>query len=187
MRLRADALFFIMIASVMLSDDGNAVYALLSAAIHESAHLAVMRGFSVRPTEIRAGCSGLLITADDTRCSFYERLLISCSGAAANLLTAAALFFIRPMCAASLALGFLSLLPVRPLDGGETVNIILSKYLSEKTCERLMFALSAAVLLPLTGVGAFILLRTKYNYSLLSLCLCIFASLYDRLLFGTKA
>ncbi|WP_305116482.1 hypothetical protein [Acutalibacter muris] len=70
---------------------------------------------------------------------------------------------------ASFALALTHSLPIEPLDGGLALRYFLrGKYTYEKA-EQISRMISTILLVPLAILGFSILLRTRYNYSLLAL------------------
>ncbi|MFR7484548.1 MAG: hypothetical protein ACLUVP_04510 [Acutalibacter sp.] len=62
-------------------------------------------------------------------------------------------------------------LPIEPLDGGMALHSLLCARMKASTAARVSTALSAACLLPLAVLGFAILLRTRYNFTLLAMSL----------------
>lgn len=166
------------LTAVLLLDRENRVILCIAAALlHELGHLLMMRLCGARVRGVSLGIFDVRIDADSPR-SLRDDVLITLSGAAANLLIAAALtptgsFF----GAANLAMGCFNLLPVGSLDGGRLLYLMLSLRYDDRVCGRITGVVSILVLLPLTTAGFCVLLRSGYNYSLLTLSLYLTATL----------
>ena len=70
-----------------------------------------------------------------------------------------------------LVLGLLHLLPVEPLDGGLALGCALGQLMPPERARRVCRAVGGLVLVPLSVLGFLVLLRTRYNYTLLALSL----------------
>ena len=100
---------------------------------------------------------------------------VSLAGPGANLLIALGVLLLgqgeTPFFAANFALGVFHCLPVEPLDGGMALRACLSSLLVSDTAAKISFAVGLVFLIPLAVLGFVILLRTRYNYSLLAISL----------------
>lgn len=148
----------------------------LAAAVHELAHLTAMRALCWSACEIRLTALGIrLIRREQTPYPYRAECIVLLAGPAANLLMAAVLAGIgrqwsavHPFMMAQLTLGLFNLLPVEPLDGGQTVNAMLRQMLPLKRADRVADLLTMAVLLPLASTMILQLLRQRMNFSLLA-------------------
>ncbi len=145
----------------------------LAAALHEAAHLAVLFLFRSPPKTVRFSALGCRMVLDPSKPLTCARSgLVSLAGPVGNLLAFGAMALAgwqgHPFAAANLALGFFHSLPIEPMDGGLALRAALSVLFGQRAAETACFILSLALLLPLAALGFFILLRTKYNFSLLA-------------------
>ena len=103
---------------------------LAAALVHECGHLTALRHCGARVTGFRLGVCGAVLDSDCSRLSYGQELSCVLAGPGANLLAAL-------LCAAAgnpwpaftganLVLCAFNLLPVRPLDGGRTLELALS-------------------------------------------------------------
>ncbi len=139
---------------------------LLSMALHEAGHLGAMGALRALPRRVIISALGVrMVLPPGAPLTKGKEALVSAAGPGANLLCFLLCWAAgRPQGAfalSSLALGLLHLLPVAPLDGG----LIAEKLLGPRAGRWL----SAAFLIPLGALGFWVLLRTRYNYSLLAL------------------
>lgn len=137
-----------------------------SMALHEGGHLAAMRALGVVPRRVTVSAMGLRIVLPEGRAlSRGQEALVSAAGPGVNLFCFLACWAAgrpgTPFALSSLVLGVLHLLPIAPLDGG----LIVERFFGARVSRWV----SAAFLIPLGALGFFILLRTRYNYSLLAL------------------
>lgn len=145
----------------------------LAVALHESAHLAALFLFRAPPERATVSALGCRIVLDPRRpLTPAQSAAVSLAGPLANLLSFLVLLIFglgeRPFAWVSLGLGVFHLLPVEPLDGGLALRSLLAVRLGEERAGQVAFGLSLALLLPLAVLGFLILLRTRYNFTLLA-------------------
>lgn len=155
--------------------EGGAV-CFLAVCLHELAHLAVLKGCGGAPAKIAVSALGCRVVLNGGRpLPDLCQAAVSLAGPIANWLS-----FLAAIClglsksqfaGASLALAVTHSLPVEPLDGGLALRYLLRSRLSADKTERICRAASALFLFPLAVLGFIVLLRTRYNYSLLALSL----------------
>lgn len=180
-RIEISFWFFAAISiSSLFDQSGTLLAGLLAAAAHESGHILciIASGSKIRTLKIRPlGCE-----LSYGECTLAQEALIDLGGAAANLLAAAAaalsaLLIPEPpysLIAANLFLGATNLLPALPLDGGQALKLLLSQK-SPQYCDKLMSAISFIIAVPVLAFGILILIRSRYNFSLLTLGLWLFS------------
>lgn len=79
----------------------------------------------------------------------------------------------------NIALCMFNLLPVINLDGGQMLNILLSKYYNDKICEKVINIVTAIFIAPMLLLGFLLLNYSKYNFSLLLICLYLVISILE--------
>ncbi len=149
---------------------------LLCMALHEGGHLLAMTAFGAAPRRIVLSALGCrMVLPEEAGLSGGKSAAVSLAGPGANLLSFLFCMAIQrqtsPFALASLSLGALHLLPIEPLDGGLALRRLLETCFSPDRGERICRLTSAALLLPLWVLGFWILLRTRYNYTLLALAM----------------
>lgn len=157
---------FVLAAFACLFCPGETPALLLAMALHEGGHLAAMAAFGAAPRLVRASAMGLrMVLPGGAGLCGGKGAAVSLMGPAANGLCFLACWAVgRPrgdLALASLVLGGVHLLPIAPLDGGLAVEHIWGPGAGRW--------LSVAFLVPLGALGFWVLLRTRYNYSLLAL------------------
>lgn len=153
---------------------GSSALFLLAVAIHEAAHVIALFCLKAPPAQVNLTALGCRIVPNQQGSLSYPHMaLVSLAGPLANLLSAGILAFIgqtgNPLFGPSLALGLLHLLPVEPLDGGLALHAALCACLKGKWASRISLAVGLLFLLPLAIFGFWILLRTRYNFTLLAM------------------
>lgn len=155
--------------------DGGASF-LGAAALHEAAHLGVMWGLGAPPERVVLSALGCRVEPGRNRpLPDRAQSLVSLAGPGVNLLAFLALAALgwagHPFARANLALGLLHSLPVEPLDGGLALRYLLRDFFGAERAEQISRITSALCVFPLALLGFLVLLRTRYNYSLLALSL----------------
>ncbi len=168
--------FFMAAITLMLATDrtGYMLPTLFAVLIHEAAHLFVMWVLDCAPLSVRLIPASVQI---NKRFSFSAKndLLIASAGPLANLILSACLYFnyaafgsFTVLCYSllNLIIGCFNLLPVRGLDGGTILYLLLCKL---KGCEKaalymriITLILAAAVII----VAVTLTLRHKFNLSI---------------------
>ena len=137
-----------------------------AAAIHELGHYAVLKAAGARVRGLRIGMPGAVMDVDRSGLSYGAELAAVLAGPGVNALCAALLLKLdqnrwAAAAGAHLVLCLFNLLPIRPLDGGRALELLLSwrwgPAVGEKAaawCGRLFGgALACAILLVITKSG----------------------------------
>ncbi len=176
--------FFAVLCICSLCDrNGTTLSGLLAAAVHEAGHLAAIyfSGLSVKELTVNSAGLKMYVPNLDSRRSIC--IITALSGASANLLLfIISAFFSESLAVSSLILCLLSLLPCDPFDGGIVLRTILEKHLTEKSTDIIMLIVTLAILLPIVCIGTYILIASRYNFSLLILSILIFTTICQRTL-----
>lgn len=149
---------------------------LLAMLCHEGGHLLALGAFGAAPRQVALSALGCqMVLPPGPGLAGGPAVAVSLAGPGVNLLCFAGCALAgqagSPFALASLALGGLHLLPIEPLDGGLALHRLLGCRLSPAQAERASRWVSAGLLAPLGALGFWVLLRTRYNYSLLALAL----------------
>ncbi len=161
----------------ILDRSGSAVICCLSAFCHELGHLGMMTLFQTKVDKIRLGLFDINISDNGKyQRSLWAEICVLLAGAAANLLASGigcAFFifykdvFLSSFITSNLFLAIFNLLPVEALDGGNIIYLLLLRRVRHAYAVKILEILSFAVLLPLACAGFYVLLRSKYNFTLL--------------------
>lgn len=176
-KIEVDYLFIAVYSLVFLFDSERKILsALLAAFCHEMGHIASMLIVSFPPKSITLKLFDIKIIRQNYYLSDVKELFITYSGILVNLILATIFyllslnfnaFFIENFCYANLALGLFNSLPVVTLDGASGLIIILKRFMSFKSADKVIDILTFLLLFPLAVLGFIILFKSKYNYSLL--------------------
>lgn len=181
--------FALLTAFFILEPDNVTACGALSAILHEAGHLAAMLLVPDASVErVTISACGLRITA---RMSGQHRgwVPVCFAGAAANfavsaLLLPAALLsgnnFVSVLFSANVCIGVLNLLPVEPMDGGQLLRAFTLRITSPEKADRICLIVSLITLIPLIGAGLWILMRTRFNFSLLLLGLWLLGGVLEQ-------
>ena len=105
-----------------------------------------------------------------------REIAIALAGPAANLFTAAVLICVMLFCKASgllkpavvnISLAVFNLLPIEPLDCGRAVRYKLMCCMNTVRAEKTVFIIGVAFLVPLSAMGFYVLIKSRYNITLL--------------------
>ena len=127
-----------------------------------------------------------IIDSNRLQRAFKSDIFILLAGPIANLITAMFLLtlqnlfnfcFLKAFVLANLFFAVFNLLPIEPLDGGQILLILLLRKFKLRVAEKIALSLSFLTLFPLAAVGFFVLLHSKYNFSLLFLSCYLMAVL----------
>ncbi len=165
------------------------IFCFLSVIIHEIGHLIPMCKFGYYPEKIRISLFEISI-CDNCRQkrSNKQNFLIILFGPIANLICFI-LFFLLYLLGNNIFMVFaftnlsaclFNLLPVMSLDGGQLMYLLLCKHLNDRASERIVDVTTFIILFPLSAIGFLILFNSKYNFSLLFVCIYLVLSLVCR-------
>ena len=167
-----------MTAALLLDHEGRVVCCFFAALVHECGHLLMMRLFRCRVRSVSLRLFDVNIVSDEPK-SVRQDALIAAAGVMTNGLFALICYPLsRTMSLSQLMIGGFNLLPMETLDGGRLLSLWLSRRLSAPAVERTLKVLTLVFLTPILCGGIFVLLRTKYNYSLLAVSLYLLTVLF---------
>ncbi len=155
---------------------GSSAYFLAAAACHEAAHILLMFLLGAPPALVKLTALGCrMVPNREKLLSYGQMALVSFAGPGINLLCAGGMLLLglegHPFFGANLVLGMLHSLPIEPMDGGMAFHALLRAHMNGERADKLCFAVSLGLLLPMAVLGFVILLRTRYNFTLLAMSL----------------
>lgn len=167
--------FFVTVCVALVLDKTNtAVLTLGAAAVHELGHLICMLCLGERVSNICVAPFGFRITRSGSSCR--REMCIAIAGPAANLIVAAILLCAMWICGAkgllkaavvNISLAVFNLLPIEPLDCGRAVHCWLMCKMNTAKAEKTVFIIGVVFLVPLAALGFLVLIKSKYNITLL--------------------
>ncbi len=157
---------------------GIMIYGLISAIFHEFGHLLCMRFFGYKVRVINFGFLNADIIANEFE--YKQSILILFSGCFVNFLLAflfGYLFviyntpFFKIIEWQNIGLCVFNLLPISSLDGGQIFYTFLRMRFSELVATKIVNLVSFVFLIPTLIFGFYVLINSKYNFSLFLLSL----------------
>ena len=140
------------------------VMILWTVAVHESGHILTLALSGAKITGLHIGICGAVLRTDCNRLSYGRELCAALSGPVANLLFATALCVDGnhwpALTGANLLLCAYNLLPVRPLDGGRALHLIVSWAMGPTIGERVSRWTGSVTAAGITGALIFIMWKS---------------------------
>lgn len=168
--------FFAVVAVfAALSKDILAVYFIIPVVIHESGHFIAIAAGRVKIESIRFTAFGIDIKKkQQPGLAPGIELAVLFAGAAANLASAAGVYFFAPktmrsvlFVSVNIAVAIFNLLPIGNLDGGGIARLISGYYFKPRTAFFLSRLFSFLALVPLFASAIFLILTPQRNFTLL--------------------
>lgn len=164
---------------LLIDTNGTIVYGVLAALLHELGHISAMLIKKCRPKKISFRAFDInIVDKSRTKRNYNDDIFILIAGPLANLIFCAVLYsiykfygcdwLIKPIYE-NLFIAIFNMLPIESLDGGQIFFNLLCRKLNVKTAANFTILTSFMVLLPIAALGFYILIVSKYNFSLLLL------------------
>ena len=190
-KLRISVFVPILVAVISLSSDAQFFYvAMLSALMHETAHLVTMKMCGARFLRISLYPFGADIGADTSRLSYKSEIVVFLSGPLMNfvlaLLSLLFYFSIKGMlvlafCISNIIFFFVNILPVRGLDGARVLFCLLCECFDSDRAGKIYDAVTTIFFGVLCALALLLLFLSEYNLSLVFICCYLFISEYIRI------
>lgn len=162
---------FALTAALIYLLDGQGMFALavVSAAVHELGHYAVLTAFGAKPYLLRLELTGAAMYFDESRLSYGQELVAALAGPAAGLLLAigAAIMKAHTLAGVSLVLSVFNLMPIGGLDGGRVLSALLSMLLDHDRAQRICFWVTVICAAAMLGCGLYLMLHTHSGGALI--------------------
>lgn len=172
--------------SIILGEFSGFICCILAIIIHEAGHILFMCLFGYTPDKIKISLFEISIS-DKSRHkrTFLQNFLIIFFGPVANFICFILFYLLYlfsntiflPFAIANLSVGLFNFLPVLSLDGGQLLYSLLCRRISDKSAERVVDIVTFIFIFPLSALGFLLLFNSKYNFSLLLVCIYLVFSL----------
>ncbi len=180
--------FFVTLClALVLDKTDTAAMALCAAVVHEAGHLICMLALGERAVAVIVAPFGFAIRRG---CSSYRReFYVALAGPLANILLAVALLALGKhsgngklfkAAIVNFSLAIFNLLPIEPLDCGRAVRCRLMCRMNSVRAEKTIFILGIIFLVPMCAMGFLVLIKSKYNITLLLASAYLFYTLLKR-------
>lgn len=182
------AVAFLSIA-LIADNKGTFIVCLISSFLHELGHLLALRITGAKIDSVRFNLGDVAIKADYSKLSSNAEIVVSLSGVLVNLLLSIVGFlfwqifsteFLLNVIISNLLIAAFNLLPVRFLDGGQVILLILQKFLDAFAAEKIVNILTVVFLIPIAIAGFVFVFNSSYNFSLLFVALYIICTLVSK-------
>ncbi len=169
------AIAFLTLA-IICDKKGTVLICLLSSILHELGHIVAMKIVGAKLKSVNFNLGDVAINADLSMLSYKAELFVNIGGVAVNFilsiiaLTLYIVFkadFFQSLFISNVLIGAFNFLPVRYLDGGQVLLMLLQKRFSLKLSENILNALTVCFMVPVGICGLMFLFSSSYNFSLL--------------------
>lgn len=168
--------------SLFISDDKLCLLpvCLLASVIHEAGHLIFVCRYKGKPESICIKTGEVAINCNLCFATYKEDLIITIAGICVNIIVSSVCFllyqiipsaFVFNVAMCNLVVGLFNLLPIKTFDGGQLTELLLTRRFSTSTVEKLVNIITITTVIPIAFAGAYILLTSKFNYSMLLLAI----------------
>ena len=171
--------FFWLLAILLCFDFREEIrLALLFSILHELGHLTAIIVTGQRPKQIAFGLFGMtIVKRSDMSCNYSAEIFTALAGPLVNVLFSSIFYCVfkssgKPVFMTAFAVNFLiaafNLMPVFSLDGGRALECTL----------KMRFEASFIFIVIIDFIGAFVLIKSGYNFTLLLIALYLTATLF---------
>lgn len=170
-------LIVILTLSTIWDKSGITVLGFVATIIHELGHILAMKYKNYEIKEIHLSLFNFnIVDYNRNEKNFNDDIFILASGPLLNLICASIFFtlfqlipqkFLFYFFLENLLIAIVNLLPIASLDGGQILYIILSIKYNEKKAYYILNIISIAFLFPIAIISFLVLLKSRYNFSLL--------------------
>lgn len=168
--------FCIMTLIILLSKSDTLFWGLLAAICHELGHIIIMMINNNIPSSISINLFDIRITEKST-CQYYVKdILTLLAGPLVNLIIFIFLLIININLKGEFMICFMNenlilclfnLIPIYFLDGGKILHILINRHKNCMVADKILKTISFSILIILSIIGFYILMASKFNFSLL--------------------
>lgn len=175
--------------AILCDNQGTVLICLFSSLFHELGHILVMKLKGAKIKSVSLNLGDVAINADLSQLSYKDELLINAGGIAVNFILSFFSFVVYcplefelfySVFVANILIGCFNFLPIRYLDGGQILLLILQRYISQKVSERILNILTICFMVPAGAIGILFLFNSSYNFSLLFAVLYLICTLVSK-------
>lgn len=171
--------------STLIDESNITILGFLATICHELGHIIAMKLKHYKIKEVHLNLFNFnIVDYNRHEKNFRDDITILAAGLICNIFTATIsivafrlfpeknllYFFLE-----NVLLAAVNIVPIMSLDGGQILYIILSMNYGEKLASYILNIISIILLFPIAFLGFFVLLNSKYNFSLLWICLYLIA------------
>lgn len=163
--------------SIILCRDSRYAAAVLCTVCHESGHIAVMMMYGCDRVDVKINLLNIAISDKLRGVRPYKQdIAVICAGPLVNFAMFAAVGVLNSFLRCELlynisvisgVLCVFNLLPIESTDGGQLLEIVLNSMFSPRTVRTVMSVMTIIFIIPLAFLGFYVLLKSRYNYTLL--------------------
>ena len=181
--------FFWVLAILLCFDFRDEIrLALLFSTLHELGHLTAIIVTRQRPKQIAFGLFGMtIVKRSDMSCKYSAEIFTALAGPLVNVLFSSVFYCAfkssgKPVFMTAFAVNFLiaafNLMPVFSLDGGRALECTLKMRFEAQKAEKILKAVSFVFVVIIDFIGAFVLIKSGYNFTLLLIAVYLTATLF---------
>ena len=161
----------------LLDTTSTASLSIISAICHEMGHIIAMRILHTKTDNIKMTLFDInIVDKDKNNRKLSSELFVIMAGIFVNLLLCLISYVVYKhtgikelliFSTANAVLAIFNMLPIDSLDGGNAIFVILIRFINNITAQKVLEIISFVILLPMAVVGFDILLKSKFNFTLL--------------------
>lgn len=177
--------FFVLLISVFLKIEEKFLFAFLTATLHETGHLLMIKGSTVELKCIKIEPFGISIKLKSQFIKNpFEEIRIAIAGPLYNFMVSfVCLVLLRDkthfLIVSNLCMGTFNLIPALPLDGGRILKAYLFKKTGYLKSYKLTLIVTRIISVLITISGLFILYITRFNFSVCIIGFFLFFNLFS--------
>ena len=177
--------------SIILDKAQKLLLCLFAIVVHEAGHILMMIFFGFSPKKIKISLFEISINdAQRSLRSKKQNILIIFFGPFANFICFICFYLLYlfsnenelflSLAATNISVCLFNILPALSLDGGQLIYLFLSFKFDNAVVEKIVNIITFIILFPLSVLGLLVLFDSKYNFSLLFICVYLVATLFMR-------
>ena len=162
-----DILSFLPVVLMVVASDSRDTYLpLMAAVIHEGGHLLFAALLKMNISSMEFSLGGALIKTDGADISAWKKAAVLLGGSGVNLICGGFLFIFglgQGFAMANIILGIFNLLPVKGLDGGSALELILDNFFMPRRVYEISRIISLMFLFAIWVFAVFLMIFSGGN------------------------